>query len=206
MKYLTYKITVSLVFCLLGGAGVLAQKQNNKIPKGKYENITVAKFDIKEGIKFPESSIDVLMAEIVDELKKYKQFKQVSLENQNINKEEESENVEGEKINPEDSSETFANSENEPNQKSKPRVRLSGTIIKYKPGSRAARYLSGVFGSTKLVAQIKFVDIATDNILYEKKVTGKVYAGVWGGDSKAVTRELARAVGQRTIRKFFKGH
>lgn len=164
-----------LLLVLLGSATAFAQtaKATDAV-KNKYQNIEVVKFDILEGVNFPPESRDVIMAQIVEELKQLKKFTTVS-------------NV-GETV-PEGAGAT---------------VRLTGTITKYKPGSRAKRYLIGFgAGATKVAAHIKYVDAATGNVIFEKDVDGKVWIGMFGGDSSGATRGLAKEVGKVTKKQLF---
>lgn len=142
--------------------------------KNKYQNVEVARFEIKEGVNLPAESRDVIMSQIVEELKQLKKFKQVSNTGETI---------------PQDAG---------------PTVRLNGTITQYKPGSRAKRYLVGFgAGSTKVVAHITFTDAATGSLLFEKDVDGTVWIGVFGGDSSGATRGLAKEVGKVTKKGLF---
>ncbi len=175
MSYLQRAFILGLSVVLLGCAPVFAQNTKATADlKNKYQNIEVVRFDIQEGVEFPPESRDVVMAQVVEELKQLKRFKQVS-------------NV-GETI-PEGAG---------------PTVRLTGTITKYKAGSRAKRYLIGFgAGATKVVAHIKFVDPATGNVLFEKDVDGKVWIGMFGGESSGATRGLAKAVAKVTKKQLF---
>lgn len=142
--------------------------------KNKYQNVEIVRFENKDGVTLPAESRDVIMTQIVEELKQLKKFKQVS-------------NV-GETI-PQDAG---------------PTVRLNGTITQYKPGSRAKRYLVGFgAGATKVVAHVTFTDAATGNLLFEKDVDGTVWIGVFGGDSSGATRGLAKEVGKVTKKTLF---
>lgn len=171
------------MICLLGFTAYLAQSAKSNDVKGKYQNIEVVKFDIKQGVKFPAGSLDVMMAEIVDELKKLERFKQVAIES-------------------EAKTDTGRNVSELENKASEATIRLSGTVTKYKPGNRTARYLVGSAGATKVVTHIKFIDTATGKVLFEKEIDGKVIIGFFGGDSSDATRGLAREVAQLARKKF----
>ena len=175
MRYSQRELIFGLFVILLGCAPVFAQTANaSGSVKNKYQNIEVVRFDIKEGVNFPPESRDVIMAQVIEELKQLKKFNQVSNMGETI---------------PDGAGTT---------------VRLSGTITKYKPGSRAKRYLIGFgAGATKVVAQIKFVDTATGNVLFEKDVDGKVWIGFLGGESSGATRGLAKEVAKVTKKQFF---
>ncbi len=168
MSYSRLRFIPGLFLVLLVCAPVLAQTAaGTSAVKNKYQNIEVVKFDIQEDTKFPPESRDVIMSQVVEELKQLKKFNQVS-------------NV-GETV-PEGAG---------------PTVRLTGIITKYKPGSRAKRYFIGFgAGATKVAAHLKFVDAATGNVIFEKDVDGKVWIGLFGGDSSGATRGLAKEVGK----------
>ena len=73
-------------------------------------------------------------------------------------------------------------------------VKLTGTVVQYKAGSRAVRYVVGFgAGKTKITAKVRFLDAGTGNTLLEKKVDGKVWIGFVGGDSVGATRGLGPA-------------
>lgn len=142
--------------------------------KNKYQNIEIVSFDIKEDAKLPVESRDVIMSQVVEELKQLKKFKQVSNTGETI---------------PQDAG---------------PTVRLSGVITKYKAGSRAKRYLIGFgAGSTKVVAHITLTDATSGTTLFEKDVDGTVWIGVFGGDSSGATRGLAKEVAKVTKKALF---
>jgi len=114
------------------------------------------------------------MSQVVEELKQLKKFKQVSNTGETIS------------------------------QDAGPTVRLSGVITKYKPGSRAKRYLIGFgAGSTKVVAHITLTDATNGTTLFEKDVDGTVWIGVFGGDSSGATRGLAKEVAKVTKKALF---
>jgi hypothetical protein len=164
-----------LLVSALGAAPAFAQSSTKGGGlKDKYLNIEVVSFEIGEGIKFPPESRDVIMAQVIEELKQLKTFKHVS-----------------------GPGESTANAEG-------PTVRLSGTITKYKPGSRAKRYFIGFgAGTTKVVAHIRYADASTGEVLYEKDVDGKVWIGLFGGDSSGATRGLAKEVAKVTKKHLF---
>ena len=175
MRHLQREFILGLFVILLGCAPVFAQtaKATDSF-KNKYQNIDVVRFDIAEGINFPPESRDVIMAQIIEELKQLKKFKQVS-----------------------NTGETLPEGIG-------PTVRLSGTITKYKPGSRAKRYFIGFgAGATKVTAHIKFVDTATGNVVLEKDVNGKVWIGFFGGESSGATRGLAKEVAKVAKKQLF---
>ena len=85
-----------------------------------------------------------------------------------------------------------------------PTVRVSGTVTKYKAGSRAKRYLVGFgAGKSKVVARVRFTDKASGQVLHEEDVDGDVVMGLFGGDSGGATREVGKAVAKAARKKFF---
>ena len=174
MTHLQSKFTL-LVLILLGCWPTFGQTtKKTEDLKDKYQNIEVVRFDIKEDTKFPVESRDVIMSQVVEELKQLKKFKQVSNTGETIS------------------------------QDAGPTVRLSGVITKYKAGSRAKRYLIGFgAGSTKVVAHITLTDATSGTTLFEKDVDGTVWIGVFGGDSSGATRGLAKEVAKVTKKVLF---
>ncbi|MGB7923051.1 MAG: DUF4410 domain-containing protein [Pyrinomonadaceae bacterium] len=142
--------------------------------KNQYQNIEIAAFDVKEGIDFPADYMSGMMNEIVSELQGLKKFKQVTR-----------------------TGETLADP-------SAPTLQLSGTVTKYKAGSRAKRYFVGFgAGKTKVVAHVKFIDKATGNVVFERDVDGKVAIGLFGGESKTSLRDVGKEIAEVTKKRFF---
>jgi hypothetical protein len=74
-------------------------------------------------------------------------------------------------------------------------LHLTGTVTKFKKGSQAARYLVGFgAGATVVVAQVRFYDATTKQLLLERKADGKVWIGVMGGKSAGATNGLAKEI------------
>lgn len=142
--------------------------------RGKFSNILVGGFDIKEGVDFPSNYLATLSEELIAQLQEIKKFRQV------VREERQSESLPG------------------------PAVRLIGTITEFKAGSRAKRYLIGFgAGKTKIKAHIQFVDHATGEVVLRQDVDGKVWIGTFGGESIGATRGLAKEVAKVARRKFF---
>jgi hypothetical protein len=77
-------------------------------------------------------------------------------------------------------------------------------VKEYKAGSRAKRYLIGFgAGKTKVVADVKFIDMQTQQVVFEKQVDGKVMIGVLGGDSMGAANGLAKEIAKVTKKQFF---
>ncbi len=146
-----------------------------KTVKGKYQAIEVTRFDIKPGVeKFSPDWLVTMNEETIKQLQETGKFKEVLRE--------------GEK----------------PSDANAPTLKLIGTVIEYKPGNRAARYMVGFgAGKTKVKAHVKILDKATNEVLFEDDVDGKVIMGVIGGESIGATRGLAKEVASKTKKKFF---
>ena len=56
---------------------------------------------------------------------------------------------------------------------------------------------------TKVVADLKFIDKATGEVLYQGSVDGKVIIGFFIGEPLGATRGLAKEVAKLTKQKFF---
>lgn len=193
MKNLKFRIIGLMIIGLCASVGVFAQNTKNETDKNKYQKIEITKFDIKQGVeKFADSSLDVMMSEIVDELKKLNKFKEVTIETPK----------------PKDAATTDEVKTDTPKVEAESRplesiIRLSGTVTEYKEGNRTARYLVGFgAGRAKIKAHIKILD-AAGAILLERDVDGNLVIGVFGGDSKSITRGLAKEVAKVTLKKFF---
>ena len=162
---------VALVLLLTLGINAQKPKSENQ---NKYKDIEVVKFDVKQGVEFPEEHLTGLMDEIVKELQELKKFNQVFRAGE---------------------SQTASNA---------PTLRLEGTVIEYKKGSQAKRYLVGFgAGKTKVVAHVKFIDKASGNVVLEKDVDGKVVLGLLGGKSKTSLRDVGNEIAKVSKKQFF---
>ena len=180
MKTLKKNIPFLVVIFLFA---IPAFAQGTKGSPPAIKSIEVKRFDVKQGVEFPATALDVMSTEIVDELVKLKKFSQVKL------------NV------PPGTAAT------EPAKVDGPETELvlAGTVTKYEPGNRAKRYIMGPFGGkTNIVATIKVTERATGKVLFEKDVDGKVIIGVFGGNSNGATRGLAKEVATTTKKELFK--
>lgn len=188
MRNLKFRIITLMIIALCASVGIFAQNTKNETDKNKYQKIEITKFDVKEGVeKFTDSSLDVMMSEIVDELQKLNKFKEVTIET----------------IKPKDAATTDEAKTDTPKIEAESTIRLIGTVTEYKEGNRTARYLVGFgAGRAKIKAHIKILD-ATGSTLLEKDVDGNLVIGFFGGDSKSITRGLAREVAKITEKKFF---
>lgn len=154
-------------------AGVAVAGTN--ITKGKYQAIEVTRFDIQPGVeKFSADWLITMNEEIIKQLQETGKFKQILREGET------------------------------PADANAPMLKLVGTVTEYKPGSRAARYMVGFgAGKTKVKAHVKFLDKATNEVLFEDNVDGKVIMGIVGGESVGATRGLAKEVASKTKKTFF---
>lgn len=143
--------------------------------KNKYQVIEIMQFDVQQGVDFPPDYMTSMMEDLNTQLQKMGKFKQVLRQGEN------------------------------PTEAEAPALRLTGTVTKFKKGSRAKRYLiaPGV-GSTKVTAHVKFLDRKTGETLLEKDVDGKVVmGGLVKGESIGATRGLAKEVVKVAKQKFF---
>lgn len=89
-----------------------------------------------------------------------------------------------------------------------PVLQLSGTIIKFRKGSRATRALVGglvgaLAGRTEITIHLKFTDSSTQQVKTERDFTGTI-AGDWigGGASIKATEDLAKRVAKEVKKEF----
>jgi hypothetical protein len=170
------KMRIMVLLCILAVLAIptMAVKDGGKEQKNRYRIIEVGQFNIQEGVKFPESYLTTLSGELIAQLQELKLFNQVLNENAS------------------------------PTGSEVPSIKLTGTVTKFNPGSRAKRYILGPgFGKTKIVAHVKFIDRSTGAVLFEKDVDGKVIIGFFGGESIGATRGLAKEVAKVAKQRFF---
>jgi hypothetical protein len=143
-------------------------------PKGNFSNLEISSFTVKPGVGFPADYMSKMQADLVNEIAQKHRFKQVY------------------------------GHDNKPSDLSGRTLRLEGEIIEYKAGSQAARYLIGMgAGKTKVVAHVRFIDSATNEVVFEDNVDGKVVMGLFGGSSPGATRGLAKEVASKAVKAFF---
>ena len=170
------KIRLAMFLSLIAAMSVVAAAQTKaeKSYKNKYQNIEVMRFDVQAGNEVPPEYLDELAKDIANQLRDTKKFKQIIRVGETAT------------------------------DAAAPTLRLSGTITKFKKGSRAKRYLVGFgAGATKMVVHVKFADASTGEVLFEDDVDGKVFIGVFGGDSKGATNGVAKDIGKVTKKEFF---
>jgi len=141
--------------------------------RNKYRDIEVVAFDVKDGVTFPANYLSTLTEELVSQLVGVKKFGRV---------------VRGA----------------EPPADLDLAIRVTGTITEFKAGSRAKRYFVGFgAGQTKITAHVRFLDRATNAVLFEDDVDGRVAMGGFGGESIGATRGLAKELAKVAKKVFF---
>ena len=145
--------------------------------KGKYQNAEVALFTAQQDVTMTPEQLKSLTDTVVKELMDIKKFKQVSLEGAGAAA----------------GADTPA-----------PTLKVTGTVPKFKAGSRTKRYLVGFgAGKSKMIAHVRFLDRETGSVLYEFDADGDVVMGVFGGNSGGAKSELAGQVAKAAKKKFF---
>jgi curli biogenesis system outer membrane secretion channel CsgG len=140
--------------CLLTAVSVFAQSAPTE--KKTYQNIVVEKFTIREGVEFPADKIDSLTKSVQSTLTKSNRFQHVDL----------------------------GGAEATTESMDAPTLKITGEIIKYVKGNRAARYMVGFgVGATKIITDVKFIDAKTGEVVHQQTVDGDVTWGFFGGDS-----------------------
>lgn len=178
MKVVRLSIISSIiaVFCVIS---CIAQQGTTE--KKFYEYIEVESFTIKQGVEFPADKIEGLTQSVIESLSETNKFKNVSLT----------------------SSTPLNSNETRPELS---RLKISGEIIKYEKGSQAKRYIIGMgTGKTKLIANIKFINTQTGEVVLEEVVDGIVSWGLFGGDKDQVQSNLAKQIVKIVREKFTDG-
>src|SRR5687768_3718015 len=170
-------LKLALLLCLFAAMSLVASAQTKpetSSHKNKYQNIQVTRFDVKEGNEVPPEYLDELAKDVANQLRDTKKFKQVIRVGETAT------------------------------DAATPTLLLTGMIVKFQKGNRAKRYLIGFgAGATKMVVHVKFADAATGEVLFERDVDGKVFIGVFGGDSKGATIGVAKDIGKAAKKEFF---
>lgn len=142
----------------------LAFAQQTETSKKIYQNVEVEKFAIRQGVEYPVEKIDPLMAIIVHELREVPAFSAVAMV--------------GEAGAPA-SAETAT-------------LKISGEIVKFDKGNRAMRYVIGMgTGKTKIIVNVKFIDVKTGETVLETIVDGDISKGIFGGNNADARSEVA---------------
>jgi hypothetical protein len=131
-----------------------------------YSTVEIERFTVAQGVEFPDEDLSELMGQMTRNFTRSRRFEYVFLSTDSVLKP--------------------ANAR---------RVKISGTVIKYTKGNRAARYLVGLgAGRTKLVASVKVVDAESGQLLFEQNVDGHVYGGFFGGETDAAKGGVASEI------------
>jgi len=141
---------------------------------GKYQVIEVMPFTVQEGVEFPAEALGLLTQEVAFQLAEARKFTRV-----------------------------LTGGAEPASDAGGPLVQLTGTVVEYSKGNRAARYLVGFgAGRAKVKAHVKFTDPATNEVLLEDDVDGNVVMGTFGGESSGALRGLAKEVAKVAKRVF----
>jgi hypothetical protein len=74
-------------------------------------------------------------------------------------------------------------------------LRISGTVIEFKPGNRAKRQLIGMgAGATVVETQVWFLDATSGQVLLSRGAKGITRSGIAGGDSQGAVDGLAKKI------------
>ncbi len=137
--------------------------------KDEYHSIEVARFGISPGVNFSTERIAALQDAIVKQLQDSKKLQEV--------------------LHAGDSS-VHADT---------PRLRLVGTVTRFKPGNQAERYFVGFgAGSTEVYADVALTDASTGRTMATEEIRGLVTAGLFGGQSSGAMQDFARRVATAT--------
>jgi hypothetical protein len=152
--------------CALAAICFAAAAYSQAPAAGPYQLVQIDKFTVAEGVDFPANDLEELNTYLVLQFNKSKRFESV-----------------------------FLTSDAAAQTAAPRRARISGQVTKYSKGSRAARYIVGLgAGRTKLVAEVKVTDAETGALLFEQKVDGHVYGGLFGGETDAAKGNLASEI------------
>ena len=153
-----------LLMCSVYTLPQAAKSVGNTI-RDKYRVIEVSNFETKQGVDLPPDYFTGLQDELVKQLSESHQF------------------------------EAVLRPEQQPPTADAPVLRLAGVVTGFKEGSRAKRYFAGFgAGTSQIFAHVKYVDRATGETLIETEVIGTLSGGAFGGNSKNVLRDFAKAL------------
>lgn len=167
-------LAVALSFTHAAAQGKKAAVADNNPDRGKYQIAEVASFTAQSDVKMTPEELKALTDTVVKELQDTKKFKQVVREGE------------------------------APSDASAPAMKITGTVVKYKAGSRAKRYFVGFgAGKTKVIATVRFIDKETGRVLREFTADGDVFMGVFGGSSGGAKSELAGQIAKVVKKEYF---
>lgn len=170
-------LAVAMLLLLTAGSSPVLRAQNAKKLLSGYSAITVEKFtagtlSTKEG--FPQGFEGIMQKSAVVKLTESKLFEKVA-----------------------DGTDAPAGPSNSSTPAESASLILSGTIIGYDPGSRAARAWIGMgAGAAKVKVRFIFRDAQTGKEVFRTDQEGK-YAGTWaltGGSTETGTQQAAKKV------------
>jgi hypothetical protein len=128
----------------------------------RYRLLEIAPFEVMEGTDFPPEYISLLQTEILDEMKKSKQFDEVLLQDK----------------------------EGQPPESGS--LRLSGTVEYFDAGSRGKRYIGLGLGVGHLQARVVLRDRTTGTTVVVQEISANLAGGLFGGKSETITHEFAK--------------
>ena len=168
----------SLMAIALSFSNAFAQDKKDAMidnsDKGKFQNVEVVPFTAQSDVKITPEQLKAITDSVVKELQDTKKFKQVFREGET------------------------------PTDARAPTLKITGTVVKFKAGSRAKRYLVGFgAGKSKVIANVQYIDNASGKVLAEHTSDGDVFMGVFGGDSGGAKSELAKDVAKFAKKTFF---
>lgn len=141
-----------------------------------YDVVEIEEFKVRDGVEYPAEDTQKLSQALLNSFKQSRRFGSVFL-----------------------SSDT-------PESAPARRVRISGEIVKYDKGSRAKRYWVGFgTGKTKIIADVKLIDVESGNVVMEQTVDGVVSMGLFGGDSDGAKGGLASDIVKTMTKKGLAG-
>ena len=142
--------------------------------KTPYKAIEIEKFTLRQGVELSDKEVDELMKATVENFRASKRFDSVTMVG-------EASTVEA-----------------------APKLKISGEVVKYVKGNRAARYLVGFgAGKTKIMVDVKLTDASTGEVVFNQTVDGDVTWGLFGGSSDSakggVSDEIIREMKKRGL-------
>jgi hypothetical protein len=170
--------TLLHIFTLFGNAGAVVAQQSKtnqtatatpgtppRTVKQVFNAVEVGLFENQKDSNFPGEQMAPLQKEIVKQLVSAKAFPEV-----------------------------FGAGET-PKTPNVRKLRLSGVITNYNPGSRAKRYFGGMgAGSTEIDSKVAFVDGETGQVLMWQNLRAMLTGGFFGGKSEDALKDYARQV------------
>lgn len=149
--------------------GTHASAEKPKALKDKYHVVQVDLFTTPDDMQFPAKYLDALQVEIIKQMTESHRFTEV------------------------------LRAGNRRRQEDGPVLQITGTVTRFKPGSRAERYVIGFgAGKTEVFGHLVFKDNVSNEVVGTADIRGKMQAGFFGGESIAVTHDFAHRVGETT--------